>query len=197
MNRLLLVVDEISTWVGKTAGWCIVILTFTTSYEVFMRYLFLAPTEWAFDASYILYGTLFMLAGAYTLARNGHVRGDFIYRSWTPRTPGQMGPGAVLPVLLPGHVGLHLCRLRLRQAVLAGARALLGQSLRTAGLSFQDVDPDRRRADGDAGHRRGHPLRHVHPHRRVAQASARRRGARQGHPREGRARRNRGGQGAR
>src|SRR5262245_46260159 len=86
MNRLLLVVDEISTWVGKTAGWCIVILTFTTSYEVFMRYLFLAPTEWAFDASYILYGTLFMLAGAYTLARNGHVRGDFIYRSWTPRT---------------------------------------------------------------------------------------------------------------
>src|SRR6266516_5760279 len=86
MNRLLLVVDEISTWVGKTAGWCIVILTFTTSYEVFMRYLFLAPTEWAFDASYMLYGTLFMLAGAYTLSRNGHVRGDFIYRSWSPRT---------------------------------------------------------------------------------------------------------------
>lgn len=84
MNRVLFVVDEISTWVGKTAGWCILILTFTTSYEVFMRYLFLAPTEWAFDASYMLYGTLFMLAGAYTLARNGHVRGDFIYRSWPP-----------------------------------------------------------------------------------------------------------------
>jgi TRAP-type mannitol/chloroaromatic compound transport system permease small subunit len=50
-----------------------------------MRYLFLAPTEWAFDASYMLYGTLFMLAGAYTLSRNGHVRGDFIYRAWPPR----------------------------------------------------------------------------------------------------------------
>src|SRR5262249_2522786 len=86
MNRLLFLVDEISTWVGKTAGWCIVILTFTTSYEVFMRYLFLAPTEWAFDAAYMLYGTLFMFAGAYTLSRNAHVRGDFIYRAWSPRT---------------------------------------------------------------------------------------------------------------
>jgi TRAP-type mannitol/chloroaromatic compound transport system permease small subunit len=84
MDKLLLFVDEISTWVGKTAGWCIVILTFTTSYEVFMRYLFLAPTAWAFDASYMLYGALFMLAGAYTLSRNAHVRGDFIYREWTP-----------------------------------------------------------------------------------------------------------------
>ena len=90
MNRLLLLVDEISTWVGKTAGWCIVILTFTTSYEVFMRYLFLAPTEWAFDASYMLYGTLFMLAGAYALSRNGHVRGDFIYRAWAPRRQAMM-----------------------------------------------------------------------------------------------------------
>ena len=86
MNRVLLIVDEISTWIGKTAGWCILVLTFTTSYEVFVRYLFLAPTEWAFDASYMLYGTLFMLAGAYTLSRNGHVRGDFIYRAWSPRT---------------------------------------------------------------------------------------------------------------
>src|SRR4029453_6436335 len=90
MNRVLLIVAEINTWVGKTAGWFIVILTFTTSYEVFMRYLFLAPTEWAFDASYMLYGTLFMLAGAYTLSRNGHVRGDFIYRSWSPRRQAGM-----------------------------------------------------------------------------------------------------------
>ena len=119
MNRLLLLVDEISTWVGKTAGWCILILTFTTSYEVFMRYLFLAPTEWAFDASYILYGTLFMLAGAYTLSRNGHVRGDFIYRSWSPRTSGQVGPRALFLVFLPRHARLRLCRLWLRQAVVA------------------------------------------------------------------------------
>ncbi len=86
MNRFLLFVDGISTWVGKTFGWCILVLTFTTAYEVFARYVFGAPTTWAFDASYILYGTLFMMAGAYTLARNGHVRGDFLYRAWKPRT---------------------------------------------------------------------------------------------------------------
>src|SRR4249919_1186246 len=97
MNRLLLVVDEISTWVGKTYAWSIVILTFTTSYEVFSRYVFLAPTEWAFDASYLLYGTLFMMGGAYALARNSHVRGDFIYRAWSPRR--QAGMDLVLYIL--------------------------------------------------------------------------------------------------
>ena len=90
MDRLLFLVDEISTWVGKTFGWCILVLTFTTSYEVFTRYVFGAPTEWAFDASYMLYGTLFMMAGAYALARNGHVRGDFLYRAWSPRRQAGM-----------------------------------------------------------------------------------------------------------
>jgi TRAP-type mannitol/chloroaromatic compound transport system permease small subunit len=85
LEQALHVVDGWSAAVGKTYAWCIVILTFTTSYEVFARYVFLAPTEWAFDASYMLYGTLFMMAGAYTLSRNAHVRGDFIYRSWAPR----------------------------------------------------------------------------------------------------------------
>src|SRR5436190_9666773 len=102
MDRLLLLVDEISTWVGKTAGWCIVILTFTTSYEVFSRYLFGYPTDWAFDASYILYGTLFMLAGAYTLSRNGHVRGDFIYRAWQPRKQAWMDLVLYVLFFFPG-----------------------------------------------------------------------------------------------
>jgi TRAP-type mannitol/chloroaromatic compound transport system permease small subunit len=84
-DRLLYGVDALSAAVGKTFGWTIVILTFSTSYEVFARYMFGAPTDWAFDASYILYGTLFMMAGAYTLSRNGHVRGDFLYRDWAPR----------------------------------------------------------------------------------------------------------------
>jgi TRAP-type mannitol/chloroaromatic compound transport system permease small subunit len=86
MNRLLFFIDEISTWVGKTFSWCIVILTLAMTYEVCARYGFNAPTEWAFVASYMLYGALFMMAGAYTLARNGHVRGDFLYRQWQPRT---------------------------------------------------------------------------------------------------------------
>ncbi len=82
---LLTWVDRINTFIGKTAGWAIVALTFAMCYEVFARYFLRAPTEWAFDVSYMLYGALFMLAGPYTLARNAHVRGDFLYRAWAPR----------------------------------------------------------------------------------------------------------------
>jgi TRAP-type mannitol/chloroaromatic compound transport system permease small subunit len=78
-------VDAISTFIGKAGSWAILILTLAMSYEVLMRYLFRAPTAWAFDASYILYGTLFMLAGPYALSRNAHVRGDFLYRAWPVR----------------------------------------------------------------------------------------------------------------
>jgi TRAP-type mannitol/chloroaromatic compound transport system permease small subunit len=87
---LLYYVDALSAAFGKTFGWCILILTFTTSYEVFSRYMFGSPTDWAFDTSYILYGTLFMMAGAYALSRNGHVRGDFLYRAWSPRRQATM-----------------------------------------------------------------------------------------------------------
>src|SRR6266496_516168 len=80
MQRYLLLIDDLSTWVGKTFSWCIILLTFATSYDVVMRYVFSAPTGWAFDTEYILYGTLFMMAGAYTLSQDAHVRGDFISR---------------------------------------------------------------------------------------------------------------------
>lgn len=85
-GRLVYWIDSLNTWIGKIFGWSILLLTLATSYEVFARYVLRAPTEWAFDAAYMLYGTLFMMAGAYTLARNGHVRGDWIYRSWQPAT---------------------------------------------------------------------------------------------------------------
>jgi TRAP-type mannitol/chloroaromatic compound transport system permease small subunit len=102
MNRLLFLVDELSTWSGKIFGWCILILTATTSYEVFSRYMFGAPTEWAFDASYMLYGTLFMMAGPYALARNAHVRGDFIYRAWSPRRQAFMDMVLYILFFFPG-----------------------------------------------------------------------------------------------
>ena len=85
MNRLLFLIDAISTWVGKLFSWCILLLTFVVSYEVFMRYVLNAPTSWAYDTSYILYGSLFVMCGAYLLSRNGHVRGDFLYKMWPPR----------------------------------------------------------------------------------------------------------------
>jgi TRAP-type mannitol/chloroaromatic compound transport system permease small subunit len=97
-------IDELSTWVGKTFAWCILILTFTTSYEVFSRYFFGAPTEWAFDASYILYGTLFMMAGAYALARNSHVRGDFLYRAWSQRTQAKWDLLLFILFFFPGMI---------------------------------------------------------------------------------------------
>ncbi len=85
MQRALLFIDRLNAAVGHTFAWCILVLTFVVCFEVFSRYLFAAPTRWAFDASYMLYGTLFMMAGAYTLSRNAHVRGDFLYRTWSPR----------------------------------------------------------------------------------------------------------------
>jgi TRAP-type mannitol/chloroaromatic compound transport system permease small subunit len=85
LERFLVFVDRLSMWMGKTFAWCILILTFAVSYEVFVRYVLGAPTAWAYDVSYLMYGALFIMAGAYTVSRDGHVRGDFLYRLWRPR----------------------------------------------------------------------------------------------------------------
>jgi len=90
MNRFLFFIDSLSTWVGKAFGWLILVLTLAVSYEVFVRYVLRAPTTWAFDISYITYGAMFLMAGAYTLSRNGHVRADVVYRLWKPRTQASM-----------------------------------------------------------------------------------------------------------
>lgn len=86
MNQLLFLIDKISAWIGKAFAWSILVMTFGVGYEVFVRYVLRAPTTWAFDISYMMYGVLFMMAGAYTLSRNGHVRGDVVYRMLKPRT---------------------------------------------------------------------------------------------------------------
>jgi TRAP-type mannitol/chloroaromatic compound transport system permease small subunit len=86
MHGYIRFADDLSAWFGKVFAWCIIVMAFGIGYEVVVRYAFNAPTPWAFDLSYMLYGTLFMIAGAYTLSRDGHVRGDFIYRLWQPRT---------------------------------------------------------------------------------------------------------------
>jgi TRAP-type mannitol/chloroaromatic compound transport system permease small subunit len=106
VQRFLIRIDEISVWVGKAAAWLIIGLMMLVCVEVFKRYLLNAPTAWIFDASNMLYGTLFMLAGAYALAQNAHVRGDFVYSSLRPRT--QAGLDLLLYVLffLPGIAAL-------------------------------------------------------------------------------------------
>ena len=86
MQHYIRFADTLSAWFGKVFAWCVLAMTIGVGYEVVVRYAFNAPTPWSFDLSYIMYGTLFMMAGAYTLSRDGHVRGDFIYRLWRPRT---------------------------------------------------------------------------------------------------------------
>lgn len=85
MYQFLYFMNSLSTWVGKAFAWCIIVMTLGTTYEVIARYGFGAPTGWAFDMSYIMYGSLFMMGGAYTLCRDGHVRGDVIFRLWPAR----------------------------------------------------------------------------------------------------------------
>ena len=85
VSRSLLAVDKFSTLIGQTFSWTILLLTAAITYEVIARRFFSAPTNWGYDVQYMLYGTLFMFAGAYTLSRNGHVRGDFLYRMMPAR----------------------------------------------------------------------------------------------------------------
>ena len=106
MERALLFIDKLNTLIGRAFAWCSLALVLVVCFEVFSRYLFHAPTKWAFDASYMLYGTLFMFAGAYTLSRNGHVRGDFLYRTWQPRTQAKMDLVLYILFFFPGILAL-------------------------------------------------------------------------------------------
>lgn len=101
-QRVLIAVDHLSMFVGKAGGWCIVALTLVIMYDVTARYAFRAPTTWALDASSMLYGTLFMLAGAYALSRNGHVRGDFVYRNFSPSLQGKFDLTLYILFFFPG-----------------------------------------------------------------------------------------------
>ena len=106
MSSLLFTVDRISALAGKAASWCIVLLTAVVCYDVVARYLFNAPTQWGFDVVYILYAVLFMMAGAYTLSRNGHVRGDVLYRFLSPRVQAGLDLALYLLFFVPGILAL-------------------------------------------------------------------------------------------
>lgn len=106
MYRFLFFVNSLSTWVGKAFAWAILVMTLGTSYAVFMRYVLKNPVEWAFDVSYIMYGTLFVMAGAYTLAQDGHVRGDVLYRLWPVRVQALIELVLIFLFLFPGMAAL-------------------------------------------------------------------------------------------
>ncbi len=106
MTRVLHFIDSLSAWVGKAFAWCIVILTFSTVYEVFVRYVLNSPTVWAFDMSVQMYGALFMMAGAYALSQDAHVRGDVVYRLMPRRVQAVIDLALYILFLGPGALAL-------------------------------------------------------------------------------------------
>ncbi|HYC16342.1 MAG TPA: TRAP transporter small permease subunit [Pseudolabrys sp.] len=106
VQSVLHTIDGISTWVGKTAAWLIILLMTVVCVEVFKRYILNAPTAWIFDADNMMYGSLFMLCGAYTLAQNAHVRGDFLYSSMRPRMQATLDIALYLIFFIPGIAAL-------------------------------------------------------------------------------------------
>jgi TRAP-type mannitol/chloroaromatic compound transport system permease small subunit len=105
-QHFLYMIDGISTWTGKAAAWLVVALMSLVCVEVVKRYILNMPTAWIFDASNMLYGTLFMICGAYTLAQNGHVRGDFLYSSMRPRMQASLGLALYVMFFIPGIAAL-------------------------------------------------------------------------------------------
>ena len=106
MQKTLLFIDSVSTWVGKFFSWLIVGLTVMITWEVFSRYALDHPHDWMFDAMIQMYGTLFMMAGAYTLSKNGHVRGDVLYSFFRPRTQATWDLILYVVFFLPGTFAL-------------------------------------------------------------------------------------------
>ena len=106
MQKLMLFVDKVSTWVGQAFAWFIVSLTLLISWEVYSRYVINHPHSWAFDSMIMMYGTLFMMAGAYTLSKNGHVRGDVLYGFFPPRLQAALDLTLFICFFIPGVVAL-------------------------------------------------------------------------------------------
>lgn len=106
MQKLLLTIDRISTWIGHAFSWLILALTLQVAWEVFSRYVLNQPNPWAFDLMIMMYGTVFMMAGAYTLAKNGHVRGDVLYGFFPPRLQAGLDLLLYFVFFIPGVVAL-------------------------------------------------------------------------------------------
>ena len=102
MQKLLFSVDRLSTFFGQIFSWLIMALTLLISWEVFSRYVLNNPHPWAFDVMIMLYGTVFMMAGAYTLSKNGHVRGDVLYGFFPPRLQASLDLALYILFFVPG-----------------------------------------------------------------------------------------------
>lgn len=106
MEKTIIFIDRVTGWFAKAFAWCLMVMTLGMGYEVFVRYVLRSPTSWAFDLSYMMYGSMFIMAGAYTLSRNAHVRGDFLYRLWHPRTQARVELVLYFLFFFPGILAL-------------------------------------------------------------------------------------------
>jgi TRAP-type mannitol/chloroaromatic compound transport system permease small subunit len=106
VQKLLFVADRVSTWAGKATAWLIIALMLVVCVEVFKRYILNSPDAWIYDINNMMYGTLFMMCGAYTLSQDAHVRGDFLYGSMKPRTQASLDLALYILFFLPGIVAL-------------------------------------------------------------------------------------------
>ena len=106
MTKIIYAIEGLSVWVGRAFGWCILILTLSVSYEVFVRYVLNAPTVWAFDMMVQMYGALFLMAGPYALCQDSHVRGDVLYRLFPVRWQARVDFVLYLLFFFPGILAL-------------------------------------------------------------------------------------------
>ena len=106
MEKYIYFFEGLSIWVGRAFGWCILILTLSVAYEVFVRYVLNAPTVWVFDMMVQMYGALFLMAGPYALAQDAHVRGDVIYRLFSPRLQAKIDLTLYILFFFPGILAL-------------------------------------------------------------------------------------------
>jgi TRAP-type mannitol/chloroaromatic compound transport system permease small subunit len=106
VKSIIHAIEELSIWIGRAFGWCILLLTLSIAYEVFVRYALNAPTLWAFDMSVQMYGALFLMAGPYALAQDTHVRADVVYRLWSVRTQAKVDMVLYFLFFFPGMLAL-------------------------------------------------------------------------------------------
>ena len=106
MEKYIYFFESLSIWIGRAFGWCILVLTLSVTYEVFVRYVLNAPTVWAFDMMVQMYGALFLMAGPYALAQDAHVRGDVIYRLFSPRLQAKIDLTLYILFFFPGILAL-------------------------------------------------------------------------------------------
>ena len=152
ITKLVYAIENLNVWVGRAFGWCILVLTLSVSYEVFMRYVLNAPTVWAFDMMIQMYGALFLMAGPYALAQDAHVRGDVLYRLFPVKWQARIDFVLYLFFFFPGILALFWFGAEIAADV-GATRKSAGIRRRGSRSTLQDADPGRRFPSDPPGRR--------------------------------------------